>query len=136
MFRTGHLSGHFSQRQAWIEVVKIKNPDFSYWAWSTPWGHVLSLKSFCWNSVLSWAITYSVLQLVKFVSSYKLVCHAFFSTFWHLFLPLLSKLGSMKYDHLRFYFTYSSHSRLCVIFWLVSGHYYWIIIITIIILND
>ena len=34
-----------------MEVVKIKNPDFSYWAWSTPWGHVLSLKSFCQNPV-------------------------------------------------------------------------------------
>ena len=27
--------------------------DFSYWAWSTPWGHVLSLKSFI--EILSWA---------------------------------------------------------------------------------
>ena len=26
------LSGHFSERQAWTEVVKIKNSDFSYWA--------------------------------------------------------------------------------------------------------
>ena len=26
------LSGHLSERQAWTEVVKIKNSDFSYWA--------------------------------------------------------------------------------------------------------
>ena len=65
-------------------MVKIKNPDFSYWAWSTPWGHVLSLKSFCWNPVLSWAIRYSVFQLVKFTSSFKFVCRTIFSTFWHL----------------------------------------------------
>ena len=79
-----HLSGHFSQKQAKTKVVKIKNPDFSYWAWSTPWGHVLSLKSFCWNPVLSWAIRYSVFQLVKFTSSFKFVCRTIFSTFWHL----------------------------------------------------
>ena len=27
-----YLSGHFSQKQAKMKVVKIKNPDFSYWA--------------------------------------------------------------------------------------------------------
>ena len=26
------LTGHFSQKQAKTEVVKIKNSDFSYWA--------------------------------------------------------------------------------------------------------
>ena len=78
------LSGHFSYRQAWMEVVKIKKLDFSYWAWSTPWGHVLSLKSFCWNPVLSWAIRYSVFQPVKFSSSFEFVCPTIFSTFWHL----------------------------------------------------
>ena len=46
------------------KVVKIKFLDFSYWASSTPWGHVLSLKTFCWNPVLSWAIRYSVFQLI------------------------------------------------------------------------
>ena len=30
------LSGEFSVRQAQREVVKIKNLNFSYWAWSTP----------------------------------------------------------------------------------------------------
>ena len=30
------LSGHFSQKQAKMKVVKIKNPDFSYWALSPP----------------------------------------------------------------------------------------------------
>ena len=37
------LSDPFWVRQAQREVVKIKNLDFSYWASSTPWGHVLSL---------------------------------------------------------------------------------------------
>ena len=39
---------------------------FSYWAWSTPWGHVLSLKTFCQIPALSWAISNSVFQPVKF----------------------------------------------------------------------
>ena len=67
-------------------MVQIKNSEFSYWAWSTPWGRVLSLKSFCWNPVLSWAIRYSVFQLVKFTSSFKFVCRTIFSRFWHLAL--------------------------------------------------
>ena len=67
-----------------MEVVKIKNPDFSYWAWSIPWGHVLSLKSFCQNPVQSWAIRYSVFQKVKFTSSLSSSGHTIFSTFWHL----------------------------------------------------
>ena len=58
--------------------------EFSYWAWSTPWGRVLSLKSFCWNPLLSWAIRYSVFQPVKFRSSFEFICHTIFSTFWHL----------------------------------------------------
>ena len=78
------LSGHLPEIQAGVEVVEIKNPDFSCWAWSTPWGHVLSLKSFCWNPVLSWAIRYSVFQPVKFSSSFEFVCCTIFSTFWHL----------------------------------------------------
>ena len=42
--KTWTLSGEFSARQAQSKVVKIKkNLDFSYWAWSTPWGHVLTL---------------------------------------------------------------------------------------------
>ena len=63
------LSGPFWVGQAQSKVVKIKNLDFCYWAWSTPWGHVLSLKTFCRNPVLSWAIRYSVFQPVKFVTS-------------------------------------------------------------------
>ena len=65
-------------------MVKIKNPNFSYWAWSTPWGHALSLKSFCQNPVLSWEIRNANLQNVKFVSSFEFVCSAIFLTFWHL----------------------------------------------------
>ena len=78
------LSSKFSARQAQREVVKIKNLDFSYWAWSTPWGHVLSLKTFCRNPALSWAIRYSVFQKVNFTSSFEFVCGNPFSTFWHL----------------------------------------------------
>ena len=81
-----HLSSEFWARQAQREVVKIKNLDFSYWAWSTPWGHVLSLKKFCRNPALSWAISYSVFQPVKFTSSFEFVCGTLFSTFWHLIL--------------------------------------------------
>ena len=78
------LSSEFWARQAQRKVVKIKNLDFSYWAWSTPWGHDLSLKTFCWNPALSWAIRYSVFQPVKFTSSFEFVCGTLFSTFWHL----------------------------------------------------
>ena len=65
----GLLSSEFWARHAQREVVKIKNLDFSYWTWSTPWGHVFSLKKFCRNRALSWANSYSVLQHVKFTSS-------------------------------------------------------------------
>ena len=78
------LSSEFWARQAQREVVKIKKFDFSYWAWRTPWGHVLSLKTFCRNPALSWAIRYSVFQLVKFTSNFEFVCGTLFSTFWHL----------------------------------------------------
>ena len=78
------LSSEFWARQAQREVVKIKNLDFSYWAWSTSWGHVLSLKTFCRNTVLSWAIRYSVFQKVKFTSSLEFMCDDPFSTFRHL----------------------------------------------------
>ena len=82
--RTILLSGHVPEIQAEVEVVKIKNHDFSCWAWSTPWEHVLSLKSFCRNPVLSWAIRYSVFQKVKSTSSLEFMCDNPFSTFWHL----------------------------------------------------
>ena len=78
------LSGGFWVRQAQREVVKMKFFHFSYWASSTPWRHVLSLKTFCRNPALSWAIRYSVFQPVKFTSSFEFVCGTLFSTFWHL----------------------------------------------------
>ena len=68
------LSKGFWAGQAQTKVVKIKKFDFSYWASSTPWGHVLSLKTFCRNPALSWAIRYSVFQKVKFTSSLEFVC--------------------------------------------------------------
>ena len=52
------------------ESGKIQNPDFSFWAWTTHWGHVLSLKTFPQISVLSWEISYSVFQPVKFDNMY------------------------------------------------------------------
>ena len=64
IFDTSPLSSKFWARQAQREVVKIKFFDFAYWAWSTPWGHVLSPITFCRNPVLSWAIRYSVFQKV------------------------------------------------------------------------
>ena len=60
------LSEGFWVGPAMSKVVKIIFLDFSYWASSTPWGHVLSLKTFCRNPVLSWPIRYSVFQKVKF----------------------------------------------------------------------
>ena len=78
------LSEGFWARPAMSKVVKIKFLDFSYWASSTPWRHVLSLKTFCRNPVLSWAIRYSVFQKVKSTSSLEFVCDYPFSTFWHL----------------------------------------------------
>ena len=78
------LSSELGARQAQREVVKIKFFDFAYWAWSTPWGHVLSPITFCRNPVLSWAIRYSVFQKVKFTSNFEFVCGNLFSTFWHL----------------------------------------------------
>ena len=78
------LSGPFWVRQAQREVVKIFFFDFSYWASSTPWGHDLSLQTFCRNPALSWAIRFSVFQPVKFTSSFEFVCGTLFSIFWHL----------------------------------------------------
>ena len=63
------LSGEFWARQAKLDLVKIQKFHFSCWAWSTPWGHVVSLKTFHQIPVLSWAIRYSVFQKVKFTSS-------------------------------------------------------------------
>ena len=110
MFLLSNLSGHFSQKQAKTKVVKIKNPDFSYWAWSTPWGHVLSLKSFCWNPVLSWAIRYSVFQLVKFTSSFKFVCRTIFSTFWHLVVKFEYNKWFLNHFHNSFFFHFGEIS--------------------------
>ena len=78
------LSSELGARQAQREVVKIFFFDFAYWAWSTPWGHVLSPITFCRNPALSWAIRYSVFQKVKFTSNFEFVCGNLFSTFWHL----------------------------------------------------
>jgi hypothetical protein len=78
------LSSEFSARQAQREMVKIRNLNFFYCAWSTPWRHVLSLNIFSQNPVLSWAIRYSVFQPVKFGNIFKSVCGNLFPFFWHL----------------------------------------------------
>ena len=89
--------------QAGVEVVKIKNPDFSCWAWSTPWGLVLSLKSFCRNPVLSWAIRYSVFQPVKLSSSFEFVCRTIFSTFGHLVVKFGYNKGFLSNKKVAFF---------------------------------
>ena len=58
---------------------------FSYWAWSTPWGNVLSLKTFRQILVLSWTIRYSVFQPVKFANSLSSSGPTIFSTFRYKF---------------------------------------------------
>ena len=78
------LSEGFWAGPAQGKVVKIKFLVFSFWASSTPWGYVLSLKTFCRNPALSWAIRYSVFQKVKFTGSLEFLCGNPFSIFWHL----------------------------------------------------
>ena len=78
------LSGEFWARQAKWDLVKIQNFHFSCWAWSTSWGHILSLKTFVQIPVLSWAIRYSVFQKVKFTSSLQKWAGNVNLNFWHL----------------------------------------------------
>ena len=75
------------------------------------WGHVLSLKSFCRNPVLSWTIRYSVFQPVKFGNSFEFVCSPMFSTFWYL----LVKFGCNKW-----FLNHFQNGRFSV-----SGKYRW-----------
>ena len=44
----------------------------------------MSLKTFCWISVVDEEISCANLQLTKFVSSFKNMSGNLFSTFWHL----------------------------------------------------
>ena len=78
------LSGQFSARQAKLDLIKIQNLYFSYWAWNTPWGNVLSLKSFCQIPFLSWDIRDATFQPAKFVSSFQKWAGNFDSNSWHL----------------------------------------------------
>ena len=73
-----YLSGEFWVGQPKQEVVKTKNIFFSYWAWSSPWGHDLSLKTFRQIPALSWAISYSVFQKVKLLNSLQKLLATFF----------------------------------------------------------
>ena len=79
------LSGGFWVRPAQSKVVKINLFDFSYWASSTPWGHVLSLKTFCWILVLGGEISCTGLVTKYWVqpccSSIRLQCWHFCRTF-------------------------------------------------------
>ena len=65
-------------------MVKIHYPGFSYWAWSTCWGHVLSPKSFCRILILGWEIRYANFQPTKSIGSLEFVCSDQFLIFWHL----------------------------------------------------
>ena len=69
------LSGEFSASQAKQDLVKKQNLYFSYWAWSTPWGHVLSLKTFI--KFMSWPLSCQALfyQILFCLAGWK------FSTF-------------------------------------------------------
>ena len=80
----GHFKWRILSRTSTEQSGKNEKKNISHWASSTPWGHVLSLKTFCRNPVLSWAIRYSVFQKVKSTSSLEFVCDDPFSTFWHL----------------------------------------------------
>ena len=64
-----------NQKRKW---QKRKLFFFSYLAWSLPWGHDLSQKTFCQIPALSWAISYSVFQNVKFTSSLQKLLATFF----------------------------------------------------------
>ena len=70
-----------------------KNPKsgFFYWAWITPWGHVLSLKTFRQIPALSWAIRYSVFQPAKFASTLQKLLATFFQIFdiWWSILDIM-----------------------------------------------
>ena len=84
-----HLSGEFWLGQANQDVVKKFLFHFSSWAWSTPWGHVLSLITFRQIPVLSWAIRYSVFQKVKFTSSLQKWAGHVNLNYWHLVVNLV-----------------------------------------------
>ena len=79
-------------------MVKIQNPDFSYWAWSTPWGQVLSKKTFCRIPVLFWKISCANFQLTKFVMSFKNVSGNLFSTCLHDIRYIIYKFHTWKYS--------------------------------------
>ena len=100
-------------------MVKIKNSDFSYWAWSTPWGHVLSLKTFCRNPVLSLAIRYSVFQPVKFSNSLEFVCSTMFSIFWHLVVKF-GFLSHFKSSVFRFWWNICEIKKSLLLFYFIS----------------
>ena len=90
---------------------------FSYWAWSTPWGQFLSLRTFCRNPVLSWAIRCSVFQPVKFHTSFEFVCGNPFSTFWHLMV---------KFDKLMILRPFPKRSFSLSV--KQTNHFFWLVI--------
>ena len=111
------LSGGFWARQAQREVVKIFFFDFSYWAWSAPWGHVLSLKTFCRNPVLSWAIRYSVFQPVKFVTSLS-SCAALPFQLFDIWWSSLDKINDFKAISRMVFFRFGEINKSW--FWVLS----------------
>ena len=81
-------SGHFSQRQAKLEVLKIYSPNFISWAWSKPRGYVLSVESFGRIPVLGWKIRYVNFQ-PTLDSSFKIVFHNFFFQLFYISLDII-----------------------------------------------
>ena len=71
--------------QAGLEGIG-KNPKSRFFLLGlrSPWGQVLSLKTFCRIRVLFLKISCANFQLTKFVSSLKDVSGNLFSAFWHL----------------------------------------------------
>ena len=104
-----NLSSELGATQAQREVVKIKKFDFSYWAWSTPWGHVLSLKSFCWK--LSWAEQsgtqfFSLSNLLVVSSSCAALCFQLFDIWWSTLdilndFKAISRIGFFRFGEIK-----------------------------------
>ena len=88
-------------RQAQRNVVKIKNLDPSYWAWSTSWGHVLSLKMFCSKYQIRCQKVENIHITHAFETTDKLDKLKNWVPDYSLCLPLSFEPVWLKIDHLR-----------------------------------
>ena len=89
-------------QQAWMEMVKIENPDFFLLGLKYTLRTCFEPKKFLLKSCPELSNQVSVFQLVKFTSSFKFVCRTIFTTFWHLALKfgyddwfLINKISSI-----------------------------------------